>query len=44
VQALARWLGANGHGFTAEHARELSLARPQDRAGWVTELQVPIAG
>ncbi len=44
VQALARWLGANGYGFTAEHARELSLARPADRAEWVTELQVPIAG
>jgi DNA-binding transcriptional MerR regulator len=43
VQALARWLGANGHRFTAQHARELSLARPPDRAEWVTELQVPIA-
>jgi DNA-binding transcriptional MerR regulator len=42
VQALARWLDANGYRFTAQHARELSLARPDDRAGWVTELQVPI--
>jgi DNA-binding transcriptional MerR regulator len=42
VQALARWLGANGYPFTAQHARELSLACPQDRSQWVTELQVPI--
>ena len=44
MQALARWLGATGYGFTAEFARELSLARPEDRTEWVTELQVPIAG
>jgi effector-binding domain-containing protein len=43
VQALARWLGSHGYPFTAQHARELSLACPEDRAQWVTELQVPIA-
>lgn len=42
VQALARWLGAHGYPFTAEHSREVSVAWPQDRDGWVTELQVPI--
>jgi hypothetical protein len=42
VQALARWLDANGHRLTAQHARELALACPPDRAEWVTELQVPI--
>lgn len=44
VQALARWLDANGYRFTAEHAREISVAWPDDRDRWVTELQVPIAG
>jgi hypothetical protein len=43
VQALARWLGANGYRFTAQHARELSLAWPEDPAQRVTELQAPIA-
>jgi effector-binding domain-containing protein len=42
VQALARWLDANGHRMTAQHARELALACPPDHAEWVTELQVPI--
>lgn len=42
VQALARWLGANGYPFTAEHAREMALGRPDDPAEWLTELQVPI--
>jgi DNA-binding transcriptional MerR regulator len=41
VQALARWLGAGGHPFTSEHARERALARPADPAEWLTELQVP---
>jgi DNA-binding transcriptional MerR regulator len=43
VQALARWLDANGYRFTARHARELSLAWPEDPARRVTELQVPIS-
>ena len=42
VQALARWLDAHGHRMTAQHARELALVCPPDRAEWVTELQVPI--
>jgi effector-binding domain-containing protein len=42
VQALARWLGAGGHRLTAQHAREVALARPEDRDQWVTELQVPL--
>ncbi len=42
VQALARWLGAGGHPFTAEHSRERALARPADPAEWLTELQVPL--
>ncbi|MFC4942513.1 MerR family transcriptional regulator [Pseudonocardia sp. GCM10023141] len=42
VQALARWLGANGHGFGPEGAREVALDRPADPARWVTELQVPL--
>lgn len=42
VQALARWLEANGCRMTAEHAREISVERPLDRHEWITELQVPI--
>lgn len=42
VQALARWLEANGFRMTAEHAREISVERPSDRHEWITELQVPI--
>jgi DNA-binding transcriptional MerR regulator len=42
VQALARWLGAGGHPFTAQHSRERALTRPADPAEWLTELQVPI--
>jgi DNA-binding transcriptional MerR regulator len=42
VQALARWLGANGHALTPQHAREITLARPGDPDQWLTELQVPI--
>ncbi|MGW1200891.1 MerR family transcriptional regulator [Streptomyces sp. NPDC002536] len=41
VQALARWIDANGH-RSAGFARELCLKAPEDRAGWVTELQEPI--
>nr|QKO28678.1 transcriptional regulator, MerR family [Streptomyces sp.] len=41
VQALARWIDANGH-RSAGFARELYLEVPEDRAGWVTELQEPI--
>ncbi|GHF23182.1 MerR family transcriptional regulator [Streptomyces morookaense] len=41
VQALARWIDANGH-RSAGFARELYLEVPEDRARWVTELQEPI--
>jgi DNA-binding transcriptional MerR regulator len=42
VQALARWLGANGHTLSPQHSREVALARPADPHQWLTELQVPI--
>ncbi|GHE37199.1 MerR family transcriptional regulator [Streptomyces vinaceus] len=42
AQALARWIDANGH-RSAGYARELTLACPEDRAQWVTELQEPLA-
>ncbi|MEU5610752.1 MerR family transcriptional regulator [Streptomyces sparsogenes] len=41
-QALARWIDAHGYRSTGL-PRELSLACPEDRAQWVTELQEPIA-
>jgi DNA-binding transcriptional MerR regulator len=43
VQALAHWLDSHGHRLTAQNARELALAWPEDPARRVTELQVPIA-
>lgn len=42
VQALARWIDANGYRSTGL-PRELTLACPEDRSQWVTELQEPIA-
>ncbi|MFJ3878992.1 MerR family transcriptional regulator [Streptomyces sp. NPDC090077] len=42
AQALARWIDANGH-RSAGHARELTLACPEDPDQWVTELQEPLA-
>lgn len=42
VQALARWIDANGYRSTG-YAREVYLAYGQgDPAGWVTELQEPV--
>ncbi|ONI79835.1 MerR family transcriptional regulator [Actinosynnema sp. ALI-1.44] len=41
-QALIRWIEDNGY-TTTELPRELSLAVPEDRAEWVTELQAPLA-
>ncbi|MFD8985152.1 MerR family transcriptional regulator [Streptomyces sp. NPDC059564] len=41
AQALARWIDANGH-RSAGYARELTLACPEDRDQWVTELQEPL--
>jgi DNA-binding transcriptional MerR regulator len=41
AQALARWIDANGHRSTG-YARELTLACPEDRDRWVTELQEPL--
>ncbi|GAA2369888.1 MULTISPECIES: MerR family transcriptional regulator [Streptomyces] len=40
-QALARWIDAHGYRSTGL-PRELSLACPEDRTQWVTELQEPI--
>ncbi|MEV0990154.1 MerR family transcriptional regulator [Streptomyces sp. NPDC049949] len=42
AQALAHWIDANGH-RSAGYARELTLACPEDRTQWVTELQEPLA-
>ncbi|MYU32448.1 MerR family transcriptional regulator [Streptomyces sp. SID8358] len=42
-QVLARWLDAHGRNG-AGYAREVSLECPEDRTGWVTELQLPLAG
>ncbi|MFI8289079.1 MerR family transcriptional regulator [Streptomyces sp. ms191] len=42
VQTLATWIDANGYRSTG-YARELYLECPEDRAGWVTELQEPVA-
>ncbi|MEU3061465.1 MerR family transcriptional regulator [Streptomyces subrutilus] len=41
-QTLARWIDAHGH-RSAGYARELSLACPEDRDQWVTELQEPLS-
>lgn len=41
AQALAQWIDANGERSTG-YARELSLACPEDRDQWVTELQEPL--
>ncbi|MCP3818429.1 MerR family transcriptional regulator [Streptomyces sp. A3M-1-3] len=41
VQALARWIDANGYRSTG-YARELYLECPDDPDQWVTELQEPI--
>ncbi|MBB4983474.1 MULTISPECIES: MerR family transcriptional regulator [Streptomyces] len=41
AQTLATWIDTNGHA-SAGYARELYLECPEDRAGWVTELQEPI--
>ncbi|MFE0172172.1 MerR family transcriptional regulator [Streptomyces sp. NPDC059002] len=42
AQHLARWIDAHGH-RPAGLPRELSLACPDDRAQWVTEIQAPLA-
>ncbi|MFI9722146.1 MerR family transcriptional regulator [Streptomyces sp. NPDC052396] len=42
AQSLARWIATSGHHSTG-YARELYLECPDDPAGWVTELQEPIA-
>jgi DNA-binding transcriptional MerR regulator len=42
AQTLIRWIDAHGHTSTG-YARELYLECPPDTAGWVTELQEPIA-
>ncbi|MFD0901004.1 MerR family transcriptional regulator [Actinomadura sediminis] len=41
VQALARWIDANGYRSTG-HPREVNLECPEDRDDWVTELQAPV--
>ncbi|MFJ1865265.1 MerR family transcriptional regulator [Streptomyces sp. NPDC088097] len=41
AQALAHWIDAHGHRSTG-YARELTLACPEDRDRWVTELQEPL--
>ncbi|GIH44899.1 DNA-binding transcriptional regulator, MerR family [Microbispora rosea] len=42
-QTLARWI-ADGDHRSAGYARELYLEAGEDPAGWVTELQEPLAG
>ncbi|WP_026413035.1 MerR family transcriptional regulator [Actinomadura oligospora] len=42
VQALGRWIEANGHRSTG-YPREISLECPGSRGDWLTELQEPIA-
>lgn len=42
IQALARWIDANGY-RSAGYNRELSIECGQDRDAWVTELQEPVA-
>ncbi|SEU40803.1 MerR family transcriptional regulator [Nonomuraea wenchangensis] len=41
VQTLGRWIDANGYRSTG-YPREINLACPDDRDGWVTELQEPV--
>ncbi|GAA4903714.1 MerR family transcriptional regulator [Streptomyces coeruleoprunus] len=41
AQTLATWIDANGYRSTG-YTRELYLECPEDRAGWVTELQEPV--
>ncbi|MCM1965976.1 MerR family transcriptional regulator [Streptomyces sp. NPDC002812] len=41
AQALAQWIDANGE-RSCGYAREVSLACPEDRNQWVTELQEPL--
>ncbi|CAM5335892.1 MerR family transcriptional regulator [Streptomyces avidinii] len=41
AQALAQWIDANGE-RSRGYARELTLACPEDRDQWVTELQEPL--
>ncbi|MFE5794025.1 MerR family transcriptional regulator [Streptomyces sp. NPDC056503] len=41
VQNLARWIGTNGY-ESSHYARELYLECPEDRSGWVTEIQEAI--
>ena len=42
IQALARWIDANGY-RSAGYNREMYIEIPQSRDAWVTELQEPIA-
>ena len=41
IQALARWIDANGY-RSAGYNRELYIELGEDRDAWVTELQEPI--
>ncbi|MEV0294171.1 MerR family transcriptional regulator [Nocardia sp. NPDC050710] len=41
-QAMGRWIDANGY-RSAGPAREVTLEYTEDPAGWVTELQEPVA-
>ncbi|MEU2788535.1 MerR family transcriptional regulator [Streptomyces sp. NPDC007100] len=41
AQTLARWLGDSSYRSTG-YPREVTLECPEDREGWVTELQEPI--
>ncbi|PYC84697.1 MerR family transcriptional regulator [Streptomyces tateyamensis] len=40
-QTLARWIDANAYRSTG-YPREVNLECPEDRADWVTELQLPV--
>jgi hypothetical protein len=42
IQALARWIDANGY-RSAGYNRELYIASGPDRDSWVTELQEPLS-
>lgn len=41
VQTLGRWIDANGY-RSAGYPREINLECPDNRDGWVTELQEPV--
>ncbi|MEU6865587.1 MerR family transcriptional regulator [Streptomyces sp. NPDC046876] len=41
AQTLARWIDGHGH-RSGGYPREVNLECPQDRDGWVTELQAPL--